>query len=142
MESYVLFVLTLNINKDKDNKMVRIAGIDLPRKKKINFGLTAIYGIGLPTANKILTDLNIDVNIRVNELNDNDVSKIRQLLEDSFQIEGDLRRIKSQSIKRLIEISCYRGRRHIQNLPVRGQRTRTNARTKRGSKKTVAKKKK
>lgn len=122
--------------------MVRIAGIDLPKTKKIEFALTRIYGIGIISAREIIQKADINSNIRVNELNDQDISKIRQVIEEEFQVEGDLKRKINLNIKRLSEINCYRGRRHRQNLPVRGQRTRTNARNRRGSKKTVAGKKK
>ena len=122
--------------------MVRIAGIDLPRTKRIEYALTSIYGIGLARAQIIIQQANIDSNIRVNELTDANVSKIREIIESDFSVEGDLRRSQNLTIKRLSEINCVRGRRHRQLLPLRGQRTRTNARTRRGSKKTVAGKKK
>ena len=122
--------------------MVRIAGIDLPRTKRIEYALTSIYGIGLNSAQIIIKKASIDPNLRVNELNDENVSNIREIIELEFSVEGDLRRSKNLSIKRLSEINCLRGRRHRQLLPLRGQRTRTNARTRRGSKKTVAGKKK
>ena len=122
--------------------MVRIAGVDLPRNKKIDYALTKIYGIGLVSAQAILEKANIDINTRVTELTDKDVSTIRTLIEENYQVEGDLRRKVSLNIKRLSEINCFRGRRHRQNLPLRGQRTRTNARSRRGAKQTVAGKKK
>lgn len=122
--------------------MVRIAGIDLPRTKRIEYALTSIYGIGLNSAQIIIKKASIDPNLRVNELSDENVSNIREIIELEFSVEGDLRRSKNLSIKRLSEINCLRGRRHRQLLPIRGQRTRTNARTRRGSKKTVAGKKK
>ena len=122
--------------------MVRIAGVDLPSQKKILYALTAIYGIGLKTSEKILAELNVDSNIRTYDLNDESVSKIRAVLEDNYTIEGDLRRLTSLNINRLITINCFKGRRHRQGLPLRGQRTRTNARTRRGSKKTMPGKKK
>lgn len=122
--------------------MVRIAGVDLPRGKKIDYALTKIYGIGLVSAKSIIKKANIDSNIRVTELTDKDISTIRTLIEDGYQVEGDLRRKVSLNIKRLSEINCFRGRRHRQNLPLRGQRTRTNARSRRGVKQTVAGKKK
>lgn len=109
--------------------MVRISGIDLPNNKKIEVGLTYIYGIGLPTSQKILADLSIDNNIRVKDLSDVDTSKLREMIETNYTVEGDLRRVVSLNIKRLIEINSYRGRRHIQGLPLRGQRTKTNAQT-------------
>ena len=122
--------------------MVRIAGIDLPRTKRIEYALTKIFGIGVISANEILTKANIDPNIRTNELTDENVSKIREIIEADYQVESDLRRKVSLNIKRLSEINCTRGKRHRQQLPLRGQRTRTNARSRRGAKKTVAGKKK
>ena len=122
--------------------MVRIAGIDLPRTKRVEYALTSIYGIGITSAQEIIEKANIDSSIRVNELTDESISRIREIIETDFSVEGDLRRIQNLKIKRLSEINCVRGRRHRQLLPLRGQRTRTNARTRRGSKKTVAGKKK
>lgn len=122
--------------------MVRIAGIDLPRGKRIEYALTKIYGIGLISSQQILEKTNIDPNIRTLDLSDEQVSKIREILDTEYQVEGDLRRTTSLNIKRLSEINCVRGQRHRNSLPVRGQRTRTNARARRGSKKTVAGKKK
>ena len=122
--------------------MVRIAGIDLPRTKRLEYALTKIFGIGVISANEILTKANIDPNIRTNELTDENVSKIREIIETDYQVESDLRRKVSLNIKRLSEINCTRGKRHRQQLPLRGQRTRTNARSRRGDKKTVAGKKK
>lgn len=122
--------------------MVRIAGIDLPRAKRIEYALTKIYGIGVISSQEILSKAEIDPNIRTNELTDENVSQIRQVLESDYRVEGDLRRETSLNIKRLSEINCNRGRRHRQMLPLRGQRTRTNARARRGPKKTVAGKKK
>ena len=122
--------------------MVRIAGIDLPRTKRIEYALTKIFGIGIISAQEILEKANIDPNIRTNDLTDENVSKIREVIETNYQVESDLRRKVSLNIKRLSEINCVRGRRHRQQLPLRGQRTRTNARSRRGSKKTVAGKKK
>lgn len=122
--------------------MVRIAGVELPRTKRIEYALTAIYGIGLKKAQTILIDAEIDPNLRTNELTDSDVSKIRAVTEEKHKVEGDLRRSVSLNIKRLSEINCVRGRRHREKLPLRGQRTRTNARTRRGAKKTIAGKKK
>ena len=122
--------------------MVRIAGIDLPRTKRIEYALTKIFGIGIVSAQEILEKANIDPNIRTNDLTDENVSKIREVIEADYQVESDLRRKVSLNIKRLSEINCVRGRRHRQQLPLRGQRTRTNARSRRGSKKTVAGKKK
>lgn len=112
--------------------MVRLLGVNLPNKKKIYIGLTAIYGIGIQTAKKILEELKIDENTKVSDLSETDVSAIRDRLEaGDLQLEGDLKRIRSLNIKRLIEISSVRGRRHLKGLPVRGQRTRTNNRTSR-----------
>ena len=122
--------------------MVRIAGIDLPRTKRIEYALTKIFGIGIISAQEILEKASIDPNIRTYDLTDENVSKIREVIEANYQVESDLRRKVSLNIKRLSEINCVRGRRHRQQLPLRGQRTRTNARSRRGSKKTVAGKKK
>jgi small subunit ribosomal protein S13 len=126
--------------------MVRLVGIDLPKKKHIKYALTAIYGIGLSTSEKILEKAGLkkkkDENLKVENLSDTDVSILRKILEEEYQLEGDLRRLKALNLKRLMEIGCIRGRRHRVGLPVRGQRTRTNARTRRGTKKTVAGKKK
>lgn len=122
--------------------MVRIAGIDLPRAKRIEYALTKIYGIGIVSSKNILTKANIDTNIRTLDLTDENVSLIREILEAEYIVESDLRRKVSLNIKRLSEINCLRGKRHRLQLPLRGQRTRTNARTRRGSKKTVAGKKK
>jgi len=122
--------------------VARIAGVDLPRNKRIEIALTYIYGIGLSRSKEILKKTNIDADIRCQNLNDQQIVSIREILESNYQIEGDLKRFESMSIKRLMEISTYRGRRHRVGLPLRGQRTRTNARTRRGGKKTVAGKKK
>ena len=122
--------------------MARIAGVDLPRDKRIEIGLTYIYGIGLTSAKKILAATKINPDTRVKELTDPEVTTLRQEVESNFQVEGDLRRLEGLSIKRLVDIGCYRGRRHRMGLPVRGQRTRTNARTRRGGRSTVAGKKK
>ncbi|KGG14696.1 MULTISPECIES: 30S ribosomal protein S13 [unclassified Prochlorococcus] len=121
--------------------MARIAGIDIPREKRVEIALTYIYGIGLTRAQKILTQTGVNPDIRVKDLNDGDVQKLRAATE-SFTIEGDLRRQEGMALKRLQDIGCVRGRRHRMSLPVRGQRTRTNARTRRGSRKTVAGRKK
>nr|QBS14325.1 small subunit ribosomal protein S13 [Vacuolaria virescens] len=117
--------------------MVRIAGVDLPSQKKILYALTSIYGIGLNTSQKILTIANINSEIRTYELDDNSVSKIRTIIEGMYKVEGDLRRNINLNINRLISINCFRGKRHRQGLPLRGQRTRTNARTRRGNKKPI-----
>lgn len=122
--------------------MARISGVDLPRNKRVEIGLTYIYGIGLSSSQKILQTANVDANIRCKDLSDTDVSSIRSVIDEEYQVEGAARRIESLNIKRLMEINCVKGRRHRNGLPVRGQRTRTNARTRRGSKKTVAGKKK
>lgn len=122
--------------------MVRIAGIDLPATKRIEYALTKIYGIGLISSNEILERAAIDTNTRTKDLTDEQVASIREVLEASYLVESDLKRKVSLNIKRLSEINCTRGRRHRTQLPVRGQRTRTNARARRGSKKTVAGKKK
>ena len=118
--------------------MARIAGIDLPKDKPVWVGLQAIYGIGAATSERILAAAGVDPTLRVKELSDEQVGQIRDVLDKQCKVEGDLRREVQSNIKRLIEISCYRGIRHRMRLPVHGQRTRTNARTKRGQKKTVA----
>jgi small subunit ribosomal protein S13 len=118
--------------------MARIAGIDLPSNKRVEYGLTAIFGIGLHTAQKIIATIGIDPNKKIKDLTDDEVTKIRKTLESSCKVEGGLRAEIAADIKRLIDIGCYRGSRHRSGLPVRGQRTRTNARTRKGKKKTVA----
>ncbi|MCS7066926.1 MAG: 30S ribosomal protein S13 [Fimbriimonadales bacterium] len=118
--------------------MARIAGVDLPRDRKIEYALPVIYGIGLSTARKILQKTGVDPNKRVRELTEEEVAKLRDEIERNYTIEGDLRRQQQMNIRRLIEIGCYRGMRHRRGLPVRGQRTRTNARTRKGPKKTVS----
>lgn len=122
--------------------MARIAGIDLPREKRVEIGLTYIYGIGKQTANKILNETQINPDTRVKDLTDEEVAKIRLYIEKNCIVEGDLQREVSLNIKRLQEIGCYRGIRHRKGLPVRGQNTKQNARTRKGPKKTVAKSKK
>ena len=122
--------------------MARIAGIDLPREKRIEIGLTYIYGIGRKSAKDILEMANIDPDIRVKDLTDEQEAALREVIDKNFTIEGDLRRNVALNIKRLTEIGCYRGVRHRRGLPVRGQRTKTNARTRKGPKKTIANKKK
>ncbi|HIK16695.1 MAG TPA: 30S ribosomal protein S13 [Leptolyngbyaceae cyanobacterium M33_DOE_097] len=122
--------------------MARIAGVDLPRDKRVEIGLTYIYGIGLTRSKQILAKTGVNPDTRVKELSDADVAALRQEVEDNYQVEGDLRRWESMNIKRLMDIGSYRGRRHRAGLPVRGQRTRTNARTRRGGRRTVAGKKK
>ena len=122
--------------------MARIAGIDLPREKRIEIALTYIYGIGRPTAGKLLQLTGVNPDIRVKDLKDDDIQKLREQIEKNIKVEGDLRREVSSAIKRLMDIGCYRGLRHRRGLPVRGQRTKTNARTRKGPKRTVAGKKK
>ncbi|MBD1909600.1 MULTISPECIES: 30S ribosomal protein S13 [unclassified Leptolyngbya] len=122
--------------------MARIAGVDLPRDKRIEIGLTYIYGIGLTRSKQILASTGVNPDIRVKDLNDSDVASLREAVETNFEVEGDLRRLEALNIKRLMDIGTYRGRRHRMGLPVRGQRTRTNARTRRGARRTVAGKKK
>jgi small subunit ribosomal protein S13 len=122
--------------------MARIVGIDLPREKRVEIALTYIFGIGRPTAVKLLTMTGVNPDKRVKDLNDEDIQKLREQIEKNLKVEGDLRREISGAIKRLMDIGCYRGLRHRRGLPVRGQRTKTNARTRKGPKKTVAGKKK
>ncbi len=122
--------------------MARIAGVDLPKEKRVEVGLTYIFGVGPKIAKDILTSTGVNPDTRVKDLNEDDVSKIREYIEKSVQVEGDLRRETAYNIKRLIEIGCYRGIRHRKGLPVRGQRSKTNARTRKGPKKTIANKKK
>ncbi|MDF1616041.1 30S ribosomal protein S13 [Petrocella sp. FN5] len=122
--------------------MARIAGVDLPREKRVEVGLTYIYGIGRPTAEKIVKEAGISVDTRVRDLTDAEVSSLREIIEKTAQVEGDLRREIALNIKRLMEIGCYRGIRHRRGLPVRGQKTKTNARTRKGPRRTVANKKK
>lgn len=121
--------------------MARIAGVDIPREKRVVISLTYIYGIGRHTSEAILKATEIDPSTRTRDLDENQVTKLREHIDHNFIVEGDLRREVNMNIKRLMEIGCYRGLRHRRNLPVRGQRTRTNARTRRGAKKTVAGKK-
>ncbi|MBQ7201012.1 MAG: 30S ribosomal protein S13 [Eubacterium sp.] len=122
--------------------MARISGVDLPREKRVEIGLTYIYGIGLSSSKRILKEAGVDPDIRCKDLSDDDVDKIRKVIEDTQMVEGDLRREVALNIKRLQEIGCYRGIRHRKGLPVRGQKTKTNARTRKGPKRTVANKKK
>ncbi len=122
--------------------MARISGVDLPRDKRVEIGLTYLYGIGLSRSQEILAETGVNPDTRVRDLSDEDVAKLRTCIENNYQIEGDLRRWEAMNIKRLADIGTYRGRRHRQGLPVRGQRTRTNGRTRRGRKVTVAGKKK
>ncbi len=122
--------------------MARIAGVDLPRDKRVEVGLTYIYGIGRSTSNKILKELNINPDTIVKDLTENEVNALRNILDEKYTVEGDLRREVNLNIKRLIEIGSYRGLRHRRGLPVRGQKTKTNARTRKGPKKTVGRKSK
>jgi len=122
--------------------MARISGIDLPRNKRGEIGLTYIFGVGHSTAVRILTDCGVDLNKKVQDWNDEDLNKIRKYITDNITVEGELRSEKQLNIKRLMDIGCYRGLRHRKGLPVRGQRTRTNSRTRKGKRKTVAGKKK
>jgi small subunit ribosomal protein S13 len=122
--------------------VARIAGVDLPRDKRVEIGLTYIYGIGLSRSKQILAATGVNPDTRIKDLSDADVATLRGEIEANYQIEGDLRRLEAMNIKRLIDIGTYRGRRHRLGLPVRGQRTRTNARTRRGRRQTVAGKKK
>ncbi|VAX17825.1 SSU ribosomal protein S13p (S18e) [hydrothermal vent metagenome] len=117
--------------------MARIAGVDIPRDKRIEIALTYIFGIGYATAKKILKEANVVSNIRVKDLSDQDINTVRNIIEKQYQVEGDLRREVQLNIKRLMDIGCYRGLRHRRGLPVRGQRTRTNARTRKGPIKTA-----
>jgi small subunit ribosomal protein S13 len=122
--------------------LARIAGVNLPNTKRLEIGLTYIYGIGQPTAHKIAAALGLDPNTKVRDLTEDEVSKLRDHIDANYEVEGDLRRERTQAIKRLSEIGAYRGLRHRRNLPVNGQRTKTNARTRKGPKKTVGRGKK
>ncbi|MGD1922486.1 MAG: 30S ribosomal protein S13 [Pleurocapsa sp.] len=122
--------------------MARISGVDLPRDKRIEIGLTYIFGVGLSRAQIAIAETGVNPDTRVRDLSDEDVTKLRTYIEDNYQVEGDLRRWEAMNIKRLADIGTYRGRRHRMGLPLRGQRTRTNARTRRGRRLTVAGKKK
>jgi len=122
--------------------MARISGVDLPREKRVEVGLTYVYGIGLPSAQKILAEAGINPDTRVKDLTEDEVSKLREIIDKDYIVEGDLRRNVALDIKRLMEIGCYRGVRHRKGLPVRGQRTKTNARTRKGPARTIANKKK
>ena len=122
--------------------MARIAGVDLPKEKRIEIGLTYVYGIGRKSANDILAAAGVDPDIRVRDLTEEQEAKIREVIDANYRVEGDLRREVALNIKRLVEINCYRGVRHRKGLPVRGQRTKTNARTRKGPAKTIANKKK
>lgn len=122
--------------------MARISGVDLPRDKRVEIGLTYIYGIGRPSSNRILEEAGVDKNTRVRDLTDDEVARLREVIDTTQVVEGELRREVAMDIKRLKDIGSYRGIRHRQNLPVRGQRSKTNARTQKGPKRTVAGKKK
>ena len=122
--------------------MARLVGVDLPRDKRIEVGLTYIYGIGPTTAKKIIADTGVDPDIRVKDLSEDDLTKLRDYIQDNLKVEGDLHREVSQNIKRLMEIGCYRGLRHRRGLPVRGQSTHNNARTRKGPRKQIGGKKK
>ena len=122
--------------------MARISGVDLPREKRVEIGLTYIYGIGRVSSNKILAAADVNPDTRVKDLTDEEVARIRDVIDGEYTVEGDLRREVAMDIKRIQEIGCYRGIRHRKSLPVRGQKTKTNARTRKGPKKTVANKKK
>ena len=122
--------------------MARIAGVDLPKEKRVEIGLTYIYGIGLTSSQKILTETGINPDTRIKDLTDAEVNSIRKIVDEKYKVEGDLRREIALNIKRLKEIGCYRGIRHRKGLPVRGQKTKTNARTRKGPKKAIIKSKK
>ena len=122
--------------------MARIAGVDLPREKRVEIGLTYVYGIGVPSSQKILAEAGIYPDTRVKDLTEEEVSKLREIIDRDYVVEGDLRRNVALDIKRLMEIGCYRGVRHRKGLPVRGQKTKTTARTRNGPKRTIANKKK
>ncbi len=122
--------------------MARIAGVDLPKDKRIEIGLTYVYGIGRTSATKILEETGINPDTRVKDLTEDEEAKLREIIDEKYIVEGDLRRSNALDIKRLIEIGCYRGQRHRRGLPVRGQRSKTNARTRKGPKHTIANKKK
>ncbi len=122
--------------------MARLVGVDLPRDKRIEVGLTYIYGIGLTTSKKILADTGVDPDVRVKDLTEDDLTKLRDYIQANIKVEGDLHREVSQNVKRLMEIGCYRGVRHRKGLPVRGQSTKQNARTRKGPKRTVGRAKK
>ncbi|CAK7037164.1 MAG: 30S ribosomal protein S13 [Paraeggerthella hongkongensis] len=122
--------------------MARLVGVDLPRDKRIEVGLTYIYGIGLTTSKQILAETGVDPSVRVKDLTEDDLQKLRDYIQGNIKVEGDLHREVSQNVKRLMEIGCYRGLRHRRGLPVRGQRTHTNARTRKGPRKQIGGKKK
>jgi small subunit ribosomal protein S13 len=129
-------------DRRRRKNMARIAGVDLPREKRVEIGLTYIYGIGRPTANAILKEAEVDPDTRVKDLTEDEAGRIRKIIESNYTVEGDLRRETALNIKNLMEIGSYRGIRHRRGLPVRGQNTKTNARTRKGPKRTVGRKKK
>jgi len=142
-----LFARTPSINKFRDKLggepvLARIAGVDLPRDKRVEISLTYIYGIGRPSSKKILAEAGINPDTRVKDLTEEEVAKLRDIIEKNYTVEGDLRRQVSMDIKRLMDLGCYRGLRHRRGLPVRGQNTKNNARTRKGPRRTVAGKKK
>ena len=122
--------------------MARLVGVDLPRDKRVEIGLTYIYGIGLTASKKILAETGVDPDVRIKDLTEDDLTKLRDYIQENIKVEGDLHREVSQNVKRLMEIGCYRGLRHRRGLPVRGQRTHTNARTRKGPRKQIGGKKK
>ena len=122
--------------------MARLVGVDLPRDKRVEIGLTYTYGIGLTTSKKILAETGVDPDVRIKDLTEDDLTKLRDCIQENIKVEGDLHREVSQNVKRLMEIGCYRGLRHRRGLPVRGQRTHTNARTRKGPRKQIGGKKK
>ena len=130
------------INREVKKRMARIAGVDIPNNKRVEIALTYIYGIGRKSANDILAKTGINPDTRAKDLTEDEVAKLRDEIENSYTVEGDLRRDVALNIKRMVEINCYRGIRHRKGLPVRGQRTKTNARTRKGPAKTIANKKK
>jgi small subunit ribosomal protein S13 len=131
-----------NFKKIRSWKLARIAGVDIPREKRVEIGLTYVFGIGRTSSSRILREANVNPNTRVRDLTDEEVSKIREIVSNTQRVEGDLRGEIALNIKRLVEIGCYRGIRHRKGLPVRGQRTQTNARTRKGPRRTIANKKK
>ena len=137
-----IFIVGIIKTGGAEKLMARIAGVDLPNEKRVEYGLTYVYGIGVKSSNKILAEAGINPDTRVKDLTEEELSKIREIIDRDYTVEGDLRRQIALDIKRLIEIGCYRGLRHRRGLPVRGQRTKTNARTRKGPKRTIAGKKK
>lgn len=132
----------LQLEKAREIVVARIASVDLPRDKRIEIALTYIYGIGYTRSREIIAQTKINPDTRVKDLEDSEVATLRETIENNYQVEGDLRRWETMNVKRLMDIGCYRGRRHRMGLPVRGQRTRTNARSRRGTRKTIANKRK